>query len=106
MLNDPTIIEASRALSDKILLQKKPADQSVETAFMRIICRKPEKKELDILVQYYQDRQEYFKTRKSEAEKMMKIGEYKPKSNSVQDLAAMMQVMQVIYNMEEAITKS
>ena len=53
-----------------------------------------------------EERQSYFKANPKEADKIIKVGEYKPKVKSNTDLAAMMQVMQVIYNMEEAITKT
>ncbi|MGN6619109.1 MAG: DUF1549 and DUF1553 domain-containing protein, partial [Ilyomonas sp.] len=106
MMNDPTVLEASLALADQILQSKTPPETAVETAFRKIICRHPEKKETDILVNYLKEQQAYFKTHTEAAEKELKVGEYKPKTSSKTELAAMMHVMEVIYNMEEAITKT
>ncbi len=106
MMNDPTVLEASLALADQILQSKTSPEAAVETAFRKIICRHPEKKETDILVNYLKEQQAYFKTHTEAAEKELKVGEYKPKTSSKTELAAMMHVMEVIYNMEEAITKT
>jgi hypothetical protein len=42
----------------------------------------------------------------AKAEKIIKVGYYKPVVKSKINLAALMQTLQVIYNMEEAITKT
>lgn len=106
MMNDPTVLEASLALADQILQMKTSPEIAVETAFRKIICRHPEKKETDILVNYLKEQQAYFKANTEAAAKELKVGEYKPKTSSKTELAAMMHVMEVIYNMEEAITKT
>lgn len=105
MLNDPTVLEASLALADK-LLQKGKSEKLVSEAFERIICRKPQQKELDILTGYYNEQQIFFKNNSGKAEKLAKAGYYKPVVSSKADLAALMQTIQIIYNMEEAITKT
>ena len=106
MLNDPTVLEASLALSDKLIQSMSTPEATITNGFRRIICRRPEKKEIDILINYWKRREAYFKANPKEADKIVKVGEYKPKAKSNIDLAAIMQVMQVIYNMEEAITKT
>src|SRR5215203_729277 len=105
MLNDPTVLEASLALADQ-LLQKGENENSISIGFQRIICRKPQERELQILTGYYKEQLEAFRKNNKEAEKILKIGYYKPVITSKPKLAAMMQTMQVIYNMEEAITKT
>lgn len=106
MMNDPTVIEASVALADQVIQSKVSPEAAVDIAFRKIICRHPEKKESEILINYLKDQNEYFKTHEDVAEKELKVGEYKPKTSSKTELAAMTHVMQVIYNMEEAITKT
>ena len=106
MMNDPTVLEASLALSDKLIQSRSVPETAIANGFRRIICRQPEKKETDILVNYWKEREAYFKANPKEADKIVKVGEYKPKVKSNIELAAMMQVMLVIYNMEEAITKT
>ncbi len=106
MLNDPTVLEASLALADKTLQQKKSADEMISECFKRIICRTPTSKEIALLRSYYDERVTALKSNPGNAEKIIKVGEYKPVTKSPKDLAALMQVIQVIYNMEEAITKT
>lgn len=106
MMNDPTVLEASKALADGMIGQQLSPEATVTTAFKRIINRMPEKNEADILIQYLKDQEAYFKANPANAEKILKVGEYKAKTTGKTELAATMQMVQVIYNMEEAITKT
>lgn len=105
MMNDPTVLEASLALADK-LLQKDKSEKIIIEGFERIICRKPQQKEIEILQNYYKDLLNQFTRSPAKAEKIIKVGFYKPSVASKNNLAALMQTLQVIYNMEEAITKT
>ena len=105
MMNDPTVLEASLALADKLLQQPTAPEKTITTAFERIICRQPQKKELEILLKYWQEEQTFFKEHGKEAETLTKVGIYKPQAKK-QELAALMHTIQIIYNMEEAITKT
>jgi hypothetical protein len=105
MMNDPTVLEASLALADQ-LLQKQKSDALISEGFKRIICRKPGEKELKILSNYYNEQLSFFSGNKAAAEKIINVGQYKPAIKTKETLAALMQVLQVIYNMEEAITKT
>jgi protein tyrosine phosphatase (PTP) superfamily phosphohydrolase (DUF442 family) len=105
MMNDPTVLEASLALADK-LLQKDKSEKIVSEGFERIICRKPQQKEIEILQNYYRDQVNQFTRNPAKAQKIIKVGYYKPVVSSKINLAALMQTLQVIYNMEEAITKT
>ncbi len=107
MMNDPTVLEASLALADTLLKSRLAPEAAVINGFRRIICRMPDKKETDLLVNYLKEQQNYFKLHPETADKLVKVGEYKlDGKNPHQNLAAMMQLLQVIYNMEEAITKT
>ncbi len=104
MLNDPTVLEASRVLAARLLHEKKPP---VETAFRMIVCRKPKPEELEILKEYYKDRQAHFRSQPALAGKLLDNGEYKlPAKNEYPDVAALMQVITAIYNLEESTSKS
>ncbi|MFT3705908.1 MAG: PSD1 and planctomycete cytochrome C domain-containing protein [Agriterribacter sp.] len=106
MMNDPTVLESSKALADLLITQNLSDEAAVNNAFTRIINRHPEKNEADILVQYLKDQEAYFKAHPADVQKIIKVGEYKTKTSNVAELAATMQMVQVIYNMEEAITKT
>lgn len=107
MMNDPTVLEASRVLSQTLLQDKMPVDQKIQTAFRRIICRVPNKKEMSVLQKYYEEQLNAFRNKKLDAAATLQVGEYKMnESLDKNSTAALMKVISAIYNMEEAITKS
>ncbi|WP_221284657.1 PSD1 and planctomycete cytochrome C domain-containing protein [Mucilaginibacter sp. SP1R1] len=105
MLNDPTVLEASRVLAAKLLQDNSSGTAKVSKAFRLIMCRHPQQKELAILTAYYNDELKTMK--KTDAEKLLNVGEYPVPANADKiTLAAMMKVVDTIYNLEEAITKT
>ena len=105
MMNDPTMLESARVLAQKILQDANQPKDKIYTAFRRIICRKPTDKEMSILTSYYQDQLKSINEK--DAEKFLAVGEY-PMPGKIDKikLAAMMKVIDTIYNLEEAITKT
>ncbi|MCF0073777.1 PSD1 and planctomycete cytochrome C domain-containing protein [Dyadobacter sp. CY261] len=105
MMNDPTVLEASRVLAAKLLQEKSTTEEKITKAFRQIVCRTPSRKELEVLTGYYQ--KELKEIRPKAAEKMVAIGEY-PLTRNVdhKTLASLMRVISTIYNLEETITKS
>lgn len=107
MMNDPVVLEASLALADQLIKSRNTPEININNAFRRIICRRPDKKEIAILLSHWKEQQAYFKSNPGAADKLIKVGEYKPEiKNASKEIAALMQVLQIIYNMEEAITKT
>ncbi|MES2371174.1 MAG: PSD1 and planctomycete cytochrome C domain-containing protein [Bacteroidota bacterium] len=104
MLNDPTMLEASKALADKLLQQYTDPAKMMEKAFVAILCRMPSEKEKELLVNYWKDAQKEMDLKK--ADQLMTVGGYQPKTKNKIHLAVTMQTIQVIYNMQEAITKT
>jgi Protein of unknown function (DUF1553)/Protein of unknown function (DUF1549)/Planctomycete cytochrome C len=107
MMNDPTVLEASRVLAQKLVSEQSSAEEKIQKAFRLIICRKASDKELSILRKYYDEQLQLFQQKKLDALTTLKVGEYP--LNEKLDLnssAAMMKVVNTIYNMEEAITKT
>jgi Protein of unknown function (DUF1553) len=105
MMNDPTVLEAARVLAAKLLQENSPSKDKIYKAFRLIICRKPTDKEMSILNVYYAD--QLRSVNKQSAAKLLNVGEYPipPELDKI-TLAAMMQVVDTIYNLEEAITKT
>ncbi|MRG44052.1 DUF1553 domain-containing protein [Chitinophaga sp. SYP-B3965] len=104
MLNDPQVLEASRVLAAKLLLDK---SDPVEKAFRMIVCRKPSEKELTLLRDYYKDQQQHYRGKPTEAAKLLNVGETPlPEKANKPVLAALMQVVTTIYNLEETLSKS
>lgn len=107
MMNDPTVLEASRVLAQKILEKQAPSQDEITTAFRRIVCRHPTETELKILTDYYNDQLQQFQQKKLDALKTLQVGEspLNEKENTEQS-AALMKVIEMIYNLEESITKT
>lgn len=107
MMNDPTVLEASRVLAANLLKEDSRVQDKVIKAFRLIVCRKPNEKETQILTDYYNEQLGTLGNQKQSAEKLLAIGEYPlPEDIDIIPLAAMMQVVNTIYNLEETITKT
>lgn len=105
MMNDPTVLEASRVLAAKLLQEKTTTQDKITKAFRLIVSRKPSEKEVSILTGYYE--KELKKLTKPSAEKLLAVGEYPlPSQVDKVQLAALMRIVNTIYNLEEAITKT
>lgn len=107
MMNDPTVLEAARVLAQTLTLKNPKAEDNIITAYRSIICRTPNKKQSDILISYYNEQLQYFKTKKAAAESFLKTGE-SPQAEQADKIktAALMKVIVMIYNMEEAVMKT
>ncbi len=107
MMNDPTVLEASRVFAQRLEQEKTPADEKLKKAFRRIICRTPSQKELIILKEYYTRQLQQFAGNKLDAKATLNVGEYPADEKlDLNNTAALMKVISMIYNMEEAITKT
>ena len=105
MMNDPTVLEASRVLAAKLLVENSQTEDKIAKAFRMIVCRKPREEELSLLTKYYQKVRGTLNSQN--AEKLLKTGEAAiPENVNKSLLAAMMQVIVNIYNLEETIAKS
>jgi hypothetical protein len=105
MMNDPGVLEASRVLAARLLLEKTQPTDKIVKVFRLIICRKPTDSEITLLTSYYNEEVNSMTIRK--AERMLAVGEY-PLVSGIDKrmLAVMMRVVSTIYNLDEAITKT
>ena len=107
MMNDPTVLEASRVLSQRLMQENSTADEKIQKAFHRIICRVAGAKEKVILKSYYEEQLHQFKAKQLDAAATIQTGEFAFVNNlDVNATAALMKVINMIYNMEEAIIKT
>lgn len=106
VLNDPVILESARVFSERLMQNNSTPEEKVDLAFRSIVCRKPKPEELKLLMQYYNDEHDMYAKSPTNAKKFIKIGEYPSAAvKDVVSLAALMQVVHTIYNMDESITK-
>ncbi len=107
MMNDPTVLEASRFLAENLSGEKKSSAENIKKAFRLIVCRTPTDKELKTLNDYYSDQLTAFQQKNLSAAKTLDIGEHKKTTPAdILAVASLMKVIEVIYNLEETITKT
>jgi hypothetical protein len=107
MMNDPVVLEASRVLAERLMQENTTAEQKLQKAFRRIICRVAGEKEKSILKTYYDEQLGLFKQKELDAAATLKAGEFPAGKNvDANATAALMKAIILVYNMEEAITKS
>jgi Protein of unknown function (DUF1553)/Protein of unknown function (DUF1549)/Planctomycete cytochrome C len=107
MMNDPTVLEASRVFAQELVSRQASAEENIRTAFRSIICRIPNEKESKILADYYKQQLALFTANKLSADKTLDAGEYPVNTKADKNKsAALMKVISTIYNMEEALTKT
>jgi hypothetical protein len=105
MMNNPAVLEASRVLAARLLAENSEIKDKIIKAFRLIVCRKPKDNEIRMLHDYYENELQML-TGKSAAD-LLDVGEYPlPENMDRVTLAAMMLVVNTIYNLEEVITKS
>lgn len=106
-LNDPTILESARVFSENLMQEESTVAEKIEKAFGTIVCRtiKPEEKEM--LLGYYNEQESAFMKETEQAEAFINVGEFPAsKDRDVVKVAALMQIIHTIYNLEETIVKS
>jgi hypothetical protein len=107
MLNDPLVLEASRVLARTLTDQFDDPQTAIETAFKRIVCRPPAEQELEILEEYYRDEFEKFTEKPEELNQVVLVGEFPlDEITKTPEVAALMQVIVALYNLEETITRT
>ncbi|KAA2219340.1 PSD1 and planctomycete cytochrome C domain-containing protein [Maribacter flavus] len=103
--NDVQILEAARVLAQNLVYEDPNGKEYVTDVFRRILVRSPKAQELAALTNYYQDALKGYRERQAEAEKLIAAGEYPRLETDAAKTAALMLTAQVIYNLDETITK-
>ena len=107
LLNDPTYVEASRALAQRTLLEvPKDPNARIAFAFRLATARKPTKEEIKVLRTLLDGRLKAYRLDRQGALKLLSVGEsaLSPKLE-IAELAAYTTVASVILNLDETITK-
>ncbi len=103
--NDTQVLEAARVLAQNVVASEKDEITAVKTVFQNILVRSPKEEELFVLKDYYQDALAKFLDATDDAKKLVAIGEYEQLDTDPVKTAALMLTAQVIYNLDETITK-
>lgn len=108
MMNDPIILEASRVLTGKLTEESLHGDEErVEMAFRKILCRKPESREMTVLLNYFEQEKARYRETPQDAADFLNVGEFpRSKNKDLIGQAALMSVVHSLYNLEETIMKN
>lgn len=106
LLNDPTYVEASRALAERLLKVDGDRDK-IQLAFRLALQRPASDEELAVLTKLYQKQQSFYQAHVKDAEALLRIGEHPlPAGVQAADLAAWTNVTRAILNLHETITRN
>ncbi len=103
--NDVQVLEAARVLAQRTLARHPDDDTMVKEIFRTILVRNPRDEELLVLESYYHDALQTYMENTENAKKLVAVGEYEQLPVDPSKTAALMLTAQVIYNLDETITK-
>ncbi|MGB0768473.1 MAG: PSD1 and planctomycete cytochrome C domain-containing protein [Phycisphaeraceae bacterium] len=108
LLNDPTYVEAARALALRAI-EREPesvTDEVIQEMFRLVTLRDPEQREMNVLKMAYAREYMWYGPRQSKTEAYLSVGEI-PVPNDIEPahLAALSSVALTILNLDEAMTK-
>jgi hypothetical protein len=105
-LNDPTWVEAARALAEKSMRGSNGVDDRLSKAFRLVMCRKPAEFDLKILRRAYDKQAAMFAKDIAGARSLLAVGESKrDETLDVVEHAALSAVCLAILNLDEALTR-
>ena len=107
MLNDPTYVEASRALAVRIIREGGASiTDRLNFAYELCLSRKPRAEEMNLLGEMYAKHLKEFSADSAEATKLLMVGDAPaPTDIAAPELAAWTNVARVILNLHETITR-
>ncbi len=107
LLNDPTYVEASRKLAERMLTEGgKTPDERVAFAFRLALARQPRASELVVLRKLLDKQLTTYQSDPAAALKLLSVGESsRDEKLAVVELAAWTTIASVILNLDETVTK-
>lgn len=108
MLNDPTYVEAARALALRVIKrnQQETPRELIDDMMLLALLRKGQARELDVLEAAYEREAKWYRDQPSDAAQYLAVGEMPvPEAIDQAHLAALSGVALMIMNLDEAMTK-
>jgi hypothetical protein len=107
LMNDPTYVEASRKLAERMMTEASISpEERIAFAFRLATARQPKAAEMAVLVRIYQQQLAVYQKDNAAALKLLAVGESKRNEKlDAAELAAWATVASVILNLDETITK-
>ncbi len=104
LMNDPTFVEAARVLAENLLAVASPS--RLDTAFLRVLARRPTERERASLVAFYDEQLAAFRAKPEDARALTNVGLRRPPENIDRvELAAWTAVSRVLLNLNETIVR-
>jgi hypothetical protein len=106
LMNDPTYVEASRKLAERLMREENSVEGRITVAFRLFTARKPTTEEAAILRHLFESRLARYRQDPAAATKLLKVGE-SPRDEKLDsaELAAWTTVASVIMNLDETVTR-
>jgi hypothetical protein len=107
LLNDPTYVEASRKLAERIMQEGGASiDDKLQFAFRTVLSRAAKPQELSVLKNIYAQQLDRFRQNPAEAPKLLTVGESpRDEKLEVNELATWAMISSVLLNLDETVTK-
>ena len=106
LLNDVQYVEAARVLAEHLLKQPGSDGDRIRAAFVRLAGRKPDAREMTVLLQTLKEQRAQFKSDPKLAAKLIAVGDSKADAKLYPvELASMTVAVQTVMNSDAAIWK-
>lgn len=106
LLNDPTYVEASRKLAERLLRESGNDDDRLTLAFRLATARPPSDAERQVLRRLLATQREKYRGDKAAAAKLLGVGEAPRDAHlAVEELAAWTMVASAVLNLDETVTR-
>ncbi len=106
LMNDPTYVEASRALAARVMVEAQSSSARINLAFRLATTRTPSSSEARTLDSLAAQQLAHYRQRPQMAAELLQVGESKAGSKLDQtELAAWTTVAQAILNLDETISR-
>jgi len=107
LLNDPTYVEASRKLAERVIRGAATDPDRIELAVRLVVARPPTDRESAILLRLLWAQRDVWRRDAKRAERFLRVGESAhPPSVPALELASWSAVAGVILNLDEAVTRN
>jgi hypothetical protein len=106
LLNDPTFVEAARALAQRLLTERKDDAARFDFLYELALCRGPKPIEVQTLKKLLAEQRASFSKHAADAQKLLKVGRAPSYENTdAAELAAWAEVCRVVLNLQETMTR-
>jgi hypothetical protein len=106
LLNDPTFVEAARALAQRLLAERKDDAARFDFLYELALCRAPKPIEVQTLKKLLAEQRASFSEHAADAQKLLKVGRAPIYENmDAAELAAWAEVCRVVLNLQETMTR-